>query len=205
MKPALVLFLLASAALLSLTASPAHAQVELTETDPPDGATISAAPEVVRLCFSEPVIIEDNTTFRFNYIMPEERGLGMRIVFQPDGLCVDLHPGLPEERPEGEYRIQWQVTGVASGDLGSGTVTYQVTESTTGEPETPPAETPDPDQAPPDTDDDDGPDVVFLALITVAAVAGAGLLFTLGYGLRKRIGFEPHRPEEGDEGGGEDH
>ena len=54
-----------------------------------------------------------------------------------------------------------------------------------------------------DVDDDDGPDILLMALITIAIAGGAAVLFTLGYLLRRRIGFEPHRPsEEGEEGEG---
>jgi hypothetical protein len=48
-------------------------------------------------------------------------------------------------------------------------------------------------------DDDGGPDILFLALITTASVGGAVALFTLGYLLRRRIGCEPHRPPEGED------
>jgi len=50
-------------------------------------------------------------------------------------------------------------------------------------------------------DDDDGPDILLLALITTASAGGAVVLFTLGYLLRRRIGYEPHRPPEGEEEG----
>lgn len=54
-----------------------------------------------------------------------------------------------------------------------------------------------------DEDDDDGPDILLIALITTASMGGAAVLFTLGYLLRRRIGFEPHRPpEEKEEGEG---
>jgi len=52
-----------------------------------------------------------------------------------------------------------------------------------------------------DAGDDDGPDILLLTLITTASVGGAAVLFTLGYFLRRRIGYEPHRPPEGDEEG----
>ncbi len=54
-------------------------------------------------------------------------------------------------------------------------------------------------------DDDDGPDVLLMALLTTAGIGGAAVLFTLGYLLRRRIGFDPHRPPEGDEDGGGEH
>jgi copper transport protein len=210
MKTALALLLLALASALAFPASPAHAQIELTETDPPDGAELDAPPDVVHLCFSQPVIIEDNTTFAFNYQMSDGRLLGLRIVFQTDGECVDVYPGLPDEYPAGEYTFEWQVTAAEGDEEGSGTLRFQVTTGSTPTPspspmqiETPLPGTPSPaaDTETGDADDDDGPDILLLALITIAAVGGAAVLFTLGYFLRKRIGYEPHRPPEGDEEG----
>jgi methionine-rich copper-binding protein CopC len=210
MKPALALLLLALAAALAFSASPAYAQIELTEVDPPDGASLNAAPDVVHLCFSQPVNIEDVASFDFGYQMPDGRSLGLRIVFQPDGECVDVHPGLPDERPAGEYTFEWQVTAAEGDEEGSGTLQFQVTESSTTTPaptqgETPPPVTPSPEggTVTGDSGDDDGPDILLLALITIASVGGAAVLFTLGYFLRRRIGYEPHRPPEGDEGGGD--
>jgi methionine-rich copper-binding protein CopC len=210
MKPALALLLLALAAALAFPASPAYAQVELTEADPPDGAQLDAPPEIVHLCFSEPVIVDDHTTFEFGYWMPDGRRLGQRTVFQPDGECVDVHPGLPDERPAGQYTFDWQVTAAEGDEVGSGTLEFEVTTDSTPAPspsptETPLAGTPSPaaDTDTGDGDDDDGPDILLLALITIAAVGGAAVLFTLGYLLRRRIGYEPHRPPEGgDEGEG---
>ncbi len=202
MKPALALLLLALATALAFSASPAYAQIELTEADPPDGASLDAPPDVVHLCFSQPAIIEDNTTFEFGFQMPDGRGLGLRIVFQSDGECVDVHVGLPDERPAGEYTLEWQVTAAEGDEEGSGTLRFQVSAGDTPVPppsptpgETPPPVTPSPD--------DDGPDILLLALITIASVGGAAVLLTLGYFLRRRIGYEPHRPPEGDEGGGD--
>ena len=43
------------------------------------------------------------------------------------------------------------------------------------------------------------PDILFLALITIACVGGAAVLFTLGYLVRRRIRYDPHRPPEGDD------
>ncbi len=69
------------------------------------------------------------------------------------------------------------------------------------EPSQPPAQ--DADAETEDGDDDDGPDILLMALITTAVAGGAAVLFTLGYLLRRRIGFEPHRPpEDGEEGEG---
>ena len=148
MKPALALLLLALAAVLAFPASPAYAQIELTEADPPDGARLDAPPDVVHLCFSEPVKIDDNTTFDFSYQMPDGRNLGLRIVFQTDGECVDVYPGLPDERPAGEYTLEWQVTAAEGDEEGSGTLHFQVSAGGTATP----APSPTPGETPPPRD-----------------------------------------------------
>jgi len=224
MKPALALPLLALAAALAFPASPAYAQIELAEADPPDGARLDAPPDVVHLCFSQPVSIEGSPAFDFSYQMPDGRSLGLRIVFQTDGECVNVFPGLPDERPAGEYTFEWKVTAAKGDEEGSGALRFQVGAGGTPAPSssptpggTPPPVTPSPQGGTPapslkppeggtgteDASDDDGPDILFLALITTASAGGAAMLFTLAYLLRRRIGYEPHRPpEDGGEGGG---
>ncbi len=54
-------------------------------------------------------------------------------------------------------------------------------------------------------DDNGGPDILLTTLITVAVFGGAAVLTSLLYLVRRSIGFEPHRPPEGDESGGEEH
>jgi methionine-rich copper-binding protein CopC len=208
-----IIALLALGAAMAIPVPPAHAQVELTEANPPDGAQLERAPDVVHLCFSEPVNIDDTTTFAFSYEMPEGRHLGLRIVFQPDGECADVYPGLPDERPAGDYTFEWQVTAAAGDEEGSGTLHFDVTASSTAS-ESPsptpggitPAATASPEGGAETGDNGNGggPDILFLALITIASVGGAAVLFTMGYLLRRRIRYEPHRPPE-DEGQGEGH
>lgn len=219
MKSALTLLVLALVAAAALPASPARAQIELTEAEPADGARLDAPPEVVHLCFSEPVNVEDNTTFDFAYVMPDGRRLGLRTAFQSDGECADIFPGLPQERPAGEYTLEWKVTARESDEQGSGTLRFEVTEASSAT--LLPSPTPSPTRSPAASTpgaggdeaaaaaaaDGDGPDILLTALITIASVGGAAVLFTVGYFVRRRIGYEPHRPPEDDEGGdaGEDH
>jgi methionine-rich copper-binding protein CopC len=213
MKLVLALLLLTLAMAPAFMASPAYAQIELVEVDPPDGSELDAPPDVVHLCFSQPVKFRDSASFNFQYLMPDDRALGMRIVFGLGGECVDIFPGLPAVRPEGEYSLEWQVAAAEGDEQGSGTLHFVVGETTTAPASPAPAsgETPRPGTPPagdgPEAagaDDDDGPDILLLALITIAGVGGAAVLFTLGYFVRRRIGYDPHRPPEGDEGG-DDH
>ncbi len=66
----------------------------------------------------------------------------------------------------------------------------------------PPALSPSPaqdvDAETEDGADDEGPDILLTALVTTASVGAAAVLLTLGYLLRRRIGFEPHRPPPSD-------
>ena len=214
MKRALTptLIALGLVALASL-ASAAYAQterIELTEANPPDGALLNAPPETVLLCFSQLI----RGDFRISYKLPSGQNLGLRIAFLPNGRCLDVQPTLPDDPPDGEYTLEWQVTAAEGGEGGSGELLFQIGEG--GSPpsspppitsETPPPATPPagggPDTA--DAGDDSGPDILLTALVTTASVGGAAVLLTLGFLLRRRIGFEPHRPPPSDEDEGGEH
>ena len=156
---------------LALLPATAYAQIELTEADPRDGARLDAPPGTIHLCFSELV-----STFRPSYQMPDGQGLSLQISFQPDGQCLDILATLPDDPPTGEYTFTWQVTAASGGEEESGSLRFRV-------------------------ETDGGPDILLIALITTASMGGAAVLFTLGYLLRRRIGFEPHRPPEDKEEG----
>ena len=210
MKRALTLTLLALglAALASL-ASVAYAQterIELTEADPPDGAHLNAPPETVLLCFSQLI----RGDFRISYKLPSGQNLGLRIAFLPNGRCLDVQPTLPDDPPEGEHTLEWQVAAATGGEEGSGELRFQIGEggpAATSSPAagaTPPPATPPTGGTTAGEANGGGPDILLTALVTTASVGGAAVLLTLGYLLRRRIGFEPHRPPPGDEdeGGG---
>jgi methionine-rich copper-binding protein CopC len=175
---------------------PPGTPVELIEVNPPDGAQLDEPPDVVHVCFSRRVNKDEPPTFDFRFVMPDGRALGRRTAFQSDGMCADVYPGLPDERPAGEYSIEWRVTSAEGDATGSGTLRFQVTGSSRVVPPAGPTvgvgATPTP--ALTDSSDDDGPDILLLALITTGVVGGAAVLFGLGYLLRLRIGYEPHRP-----------
>ena len=218
MKPALALLALGLAALASL-ASAAYAQtepIELTEVDPPDGARLEQPPALVHLCFSVP--LKDD--FAFNMEMPDGRTPGVSIVFPPDSQCVDAIPLLPDDAPAGEYSFDWRVSAAGGDEQASGTLSFRVAERGPAATPSPAAgATPSPAAGatpPPATPpaggttagsgaDGDGPDILLTALVTTASVGGAAVLLTLGYLLRRRIGFEPHRPPEGEEDEGGEH
>ena len=53
--------------------------------------------------------------------------------------------------------------------------------------------------------DDDKPDVLLMALLTVGAAGGAAVLAMIGYLIRNRVGFWPHRPPQRDGSPSEEH
>jgi hypothetical protein len=50
-----------------------------------------------------------------------------------------------------------------------------------------------------------GPDVLLMVLLTVGAAAAAAFLGLIGYVIRKRIGFWPHRPQPQEGAAAEEH
>ena len=212
MKRALTLTLLALGLMaLASLASVAYAQterIELTESDPPDGARLIASPETVHLCFSH-VIRGD---FRISYKLPSGPNLDLKISFLPNGRCLDVQPTPPSNPPEGEHTLEWQVAAASGSEEGSGELRFQIGERVAAAAQSPAATaTPPPTTPPADGTtagsgaDGDGPDILLTALVTTASVGGAAVLLTLGYLLRRRIGFEPHRPPPSDEDEGGEH
>ena len=203
MKPALALLLVALVAAMAFTASPVLAQVEMTELEPADGARLDAPPDPVHMCFSQRLDIRDRGPSRFSYVPPDGMPLVFRVLYYPDHLCADIIPGLPDDPPEGVYTIEWHVTSEDGSEEASGELHYQVGEggATAATPSaiaTPPAGGGSVDEG----GDGGGPDILLMALLTIAVAGGAAVVATLGYLLRRAIGFDLHRPPEGEEDGG---
>jgi ABC-type dipeptide/oligopeptide/nickel transport system permease subunit len=132
--------IIAVAVLASITAPGlASAQPEVTESNVENGDVLDSAPTVFHMCFSEPVNTQDITgtqddsgdeatprPWSFNLAQPDGVTLGLRIVFEPGGDCVDVFPGLPDDPPEGVWTFDWLVESQASGEQASGLVTFRV-------------------------------------------------------------------------------
>jgi len=200
MKRAALAVLVAAAALsLYIWPMPVVAQPELTEVVPEDGAVLAGPPSVVRLCFLEPVLHDEPDDFRFAMLTPEGTRLGLRIVFQPLTNCVDIHPGLPDSPPFGQWALEWEVTGEADGEVASGTVQYQVAEGGSPVPSPSPVVPVSPrsggtstpgDAAPPSPADggDDGLGAGWIAIIVAGSSLGALGVVAALFLLRRRAG-----------------
>jgi methionine-rich copper-binding protein CopC len=152
----------------------AHAEPEVTDSNPPDGAVLEQLPTVLGLCFSEAVVTEGENPWRLVVRPPAGQSVGLRIVFNTDGNCVDVFPSVPE-KPEGIWQVDWQVRAQSDESEGSGTILFQVGALQ-------PGETPLP--APVVQDEDDDPSARLIAL------AGVGMLIVVvgaaGLYLRRR-------------------
>ena len=204
-------------ALFARDVSTAHAdEPEITFQFPLEGDVLKEPPIVLQMCFKEPVLVLDlppldTGDFKFSLIPPgSSGGLGMRIVFQPDGYGVAIYPGdAASELAEGEWRWEYRLVDAASLDPIEGTVRFTTSAATGDEilqptPPTclaegatqqatmPPGGTEDPGTETPgeiiNGDDDDGLGAVEIALIATGIAAAAAVVGALAFFFRKRIG-----------------
>jgi methionine-rich copper-binding protein CopC len=221
LRAAAIATLILTASVLPFLRPPdAGAQPEVTLIFPEDGSVLAEPPPVIQICFASPVNIRDldkGGDFRFAVLRPNGSGLGLRIVFQNDGFGVGIHPGLPEDPPQGEWTFEWRVTDPDSLEPTEGTVHFTVRPDGSPVSQDPPPRCPSdgsptapgPTQtsAPPPTasptpaageGETDDQDILLPALIAtggVLAVAVAGLVL---YVVRRRTGRLHHPP--GDQG-----
>jgi hypothetical protein len=208
---------LALALALSPWSGPVNAQgePEITFIFPHEGDTFAEPLLVLQMCFAEPINNKDldkGGDFDFALTPPNTPRLGMRIVFQPDGQGVAVYPGFVEGgSPEGEWTFAWRVTDAATLEPLEGVTRYSVREGGGPILQSPPAtcvagSTPTLNTPPVIEDpDDDGPDVLLLALLTIGAAGAAAVIALIGYVIRNRVGFWLHRPPERKDGADESH
>jgi methionine-rich copper-binding protein CopC len=171
---ALVLVLGLAHASVNLRAS--HAEPAISSSSPQDGAVLSTPPELLNLCFSEPVQTEAEDAWKFAVKPNGSTSLGLRIVFLPDGTCVDVFPGVPDPAPQGIWSFEWSVKAQSDSSDGSGIINFQVGELQPGQ--TP---LPVPESA---SGGDSTPPVALIALIVAGALIVA--LGVAGFLLRRR-------------------
>ncbi|HEV8574433.1 MAG TPA: hypothetical protein VGR43_06960 [Dehalococcoidia bacterium] len=214
MKLAAAVLVAAGTVILTLSIASAE-EPEVIYQFPLDGAILEDAPLSIQLCFRDPIDTRDllkGGDFEFAVVDPSGLQLGHRAIFQPDGYGVVVQPGISSS-PPGGWRFDWQVRDEASEDPAEGTIRFTVKEGGVAVlPAEPPpctaSGTPGP-ASPAATDavdgntepeEGDGPDVLLLALLTTGAAGAAGVVAMIGYLVRRRIGFWPHRPPDRDGG-----
>jgi len=96
---------------------------------PQDGDSLAEPPPVLQLCFAVPVNNRDldkGGDFRFRLITPDDRSVGMRIVFQSDGYGVYIEQSLKGTSYDGEWTFEWRVTDFVTLEPKEGVVTFAV-------------------------------------------------------------------------------
>lgn len=201
----------------------------ITYMFPRDGDVLTEKPAVIQMCFARPVNNRDKDKggdFDFRLVPPDRSGVGMRIVFQPDGYGLAIYPNLADKPDVGQWTFTYRVTDyTVTDDATEGQITFTVKPG--GSPvikQTPPPctgdMTPGPTLIPAGTGttaaasspspapaggSGGGSDILELALLTLAAVGGATLVGFIGYAVRNKVGFWLHRPPERGEGLTDDH
>ncbi len=165
--------IVAAAASLALSAAllpqGASAQPRLVEADPPPGARLGEPPVAVRLCFHEPLARESLSQYRASVRDATGVPLPLSVAFSQDGTCLFLVPQWPAGA-RGSYSVFYQVRSQATGQTATGSFDFQVGVGAAR------------------------PDLLRYPAITAVAAVGAAALGLVLAGLRRLVGYEPHRP-----------
>jgi methionine-rich copper-binding protein CopC len=160
----------------ALGPAPVFAEPQVSQATPQDGAVVDVLPESLNLCFSEAVKAEGQDAWRFAVKPPGGQPLGLRVVFAPDGGCVEVFPGAPSPPPEGIWQFDWLVSAQSDGSQASGTIHFQLGALQRGE-------TPLPA---PRVSSDDGSDPPILLFVLIGVGALVGVIGVVGLLVRRR-------------------
>ena len=205
-------------ALFLALAPAADAQPRVTFIYPEEGAILAQPPPTIRMCLADPVNIRDldkGGDFRFAITNADGIGLGHRIIFQHNGLGVDIIPGgILGDPPEGEWTFEWRITDFHTLEPTEGTLHFTVDAGGDPVPEQPPQACPSGGPAllrPTPTatpaadenasEDDDGPGILFFTVIAMGSVGGVAALGLVLLLVRRRTGLSLRRPPPGGEDG----
>lgn len=166
--------------------SPALAQPALVESTPGDGDIIDTAPESINLCFDEAI----RTDFQITIRVPNDQTVPYTPLLRSGGECLDLRVGKVPPNVRGEWSLEWRVTSAQSTAPGFGSFQFTVREGSS-------------DAGSGAAADSDGPDLLEVPVITAAAFGIAAFAGLILYAVRRKIGFDMHRPPP--EGAGDEH
>jgi hypothetical protein len=124
---------------------------------------------VVRLCFSEPLAHASPSQYRASVTDALGTPLPATIAFSQDATCLLLTPQWPQGS-KGRFSVFFQVRSQATGEPTTGSLSFQVGVGAAR------------------------PDLFRYSVLTAIAAAGAAFLGLLLAGLRRLVGYEPHRP-----------
>ena len=162
-----------------LSAQPALADPQLVRAEPPNDVVLDEAPGRVEMQFDQPLARGSDATevtleraggtaeIRPLYAAVDHRDLTRLIVSPPQSL------------DEGDYLIKWRITSAQDGSVSEGEYAFSISSS-----------------APAGSEEDSGPDILFLTLITLAGIGGGTFLGLLLYLARRALGIGGHPTTE---------
>lgn len=162
-----------------LSADPALANPRFVAAQPPNDAVLDEAPSQIELRFDQPLDLGSGATT----VMLERLEGAAEI--RPGYAAVDprnptrLMVSPPQSLDKGDYVIKWSVTSAEDGSVSEGEYAFSISSS-----------------APPGTGTESGPDILFLALITLAGIGGGTILGLLLYVSRRALGLGGHPTSE---------
>ena len=176
---AAVFAVLLFAALLSTR--PALADARLVGAQPPIDAVLGEAPSRVEMQFDQPLVAD----FAATKVTLEREGASTE--FRPLYVAVDhrdptrLIVSPPQSLDEGRYTIKWSVTSAQDESVSEGEYAFSISSSA---------------PAGAGNEAESGPDILFLALITLAGIGGGTFLGLLLYLARRALGLGGHPTTE---------
>jgi copper transport protein len=169
--------------LLALAVFPTRSALalpQLVHAEPPNDAVLDEAPSSVELWFDQPLVSDFSATevtlaragtdaeIRPLYAAVDPRDLTRLIVTPPQSLR------------EGEYLLKWRITAAQDDSVNEGEYVFSISSSAPASAET----------------EEGGPDILFMALITLAGIGGGTALALLFYLGRRALGLGGHPTTE---------
>ena len=174
-----VTFALLLLASVLLPARSASADPELVRAQPPNDAELGEAPARIELWFDQSLVAD----FAATQVTLEREGTEIRPLYaavdhrDPTRLLVSP----PQSLDQGDYVVKWRITSAEDGSVSEGEYAFSISSSA---------------PAASEGEEDSGPDILFLALITTAGIGGGALLGLLLYLARRALGLGGHPTTE---------
>jgi methionine-rich copper-binding protein CopC len=178
---AVVAFAALLSAVVLFSARSALADPQLVRAEPPNDAVLGEAPARVEMWFDQPLasgsaatevtlaLAGESTEFRPLYAAVDHRD-PTRLVVSP-----------PQSLDKGDYLIKWRITSAEDGSVSEGEYAFSIDSSA---------------PAGSASEGGSGPDILFMALITLAGIGGGAFLGLLLYLARRALGLGGHPTTE---------
>ena len=166
-------------ALALLSARAALAEPQLVRVVPPNAAVLDDAPARVEMWFDQPLASDyaaTEVTLALSGELTEIRPL-YAAVDHRDPTRLLISP--PQALPDGRYLIKWRTASAEDGSVSEGEYSFSIAAGAAS-----------------GSEGESGPDILFMALITLAGIGGGTFLGLLFYLFRRALGLGGHPTTE---------